>query len=256
MNDVYPWCIVAFDSLQRTPAGRLDMITDLGFDSYAYDLDIKHLGDMESEFKLASDKHIEIRAVWLWLNAKRDSIGKLSSRNEGLFELVKQSDHKPAFWLSFSPNFFANRTDDESFQIATDMILYVHKKATELDCKVELYNHGGWFGDPWNMVKLIQALSDLDLHMVYNFHHAHQDLVAYQEVIELITPYLSAVNINGMRLDGPKILTVGEGDYEGEMIRLLKVNGYKGPWGILGHVKEEDVRVVLERNMAWLRSSR
>ena len=69
-----------------------------------------------------------------------------------------------------------------------------------------------------------------------------------------MVPYLSTVNINGMRKDGPKILTVGRGDYEEDMIKILIEKGYDGPWGILGHVEERDVKEVLLENMEGLKN--
>ncbi len=67
---------------------------------------------------------------------------------------------------------------------------------------------------------------------------------------------MSYVNINGIRKEGPQILTIGEGDFENEMINVLRDEGFDGPWGILGHIKSEDVQKVLERNMNGLKSLR
>ena len=36
-EDVYPWCIVAFDSMERSPQQRIQLLHDLGFEKYAYD---------------------------------------------------------------------------------------------------------------------------------------------------------------------------------------------------------------------------
>jgi len=47
-------------------------------------------------------------------------------------------------------------------------------------------------------------------------------------------------------------MDIGKGDYELHMIQSLLNEEYKGPWGILGHVKTEDVRLVLERNLRGL----
>lgn len=254
MDDVYPWCIVAFDSLERAPADRIEMLKDLGFDRYAHDGGINFLDDMEEELTLASENNMEVTAVWFWLNAKRDSVGKLSPGNEQIIDIVSRSKHKPALWVSFSPNFFDDLDHAQSLQLAADMLQYIHGEAAKIGCKVEIYNHRGWFGDIDNMVEIIQHLPELDLKIVYNFHHAQQDLEDYPRVIEKILPHLSAVNINGMKKNGPKILTVGEGDHERDMIKQLIDNGYTGPWGILGHNKEEDVRVVLERNIAGLKT--
>ncbi len=67
---------------------------------------------------------------------------------------------------------------------------------------------------------------------------------------------MSYVNINGIRKEGPQILTIGEGGFENEMINVLRDEGFDGPWGILGHIKSEDVQKVLERNMNGLKSLR
>ncbi len=67
---------------------------------------------------------------------------------------------------------------------------------------------------------------------------------------------MSYVNINGIRKEGPQILTIGEGDFENEMINVLRDEGFDGPWGILVHIKSEHVQKVLERNMNGLKSLR
>lgn len=248
MNDVYPWCIVAFDSLVRSPTERIIMLKELGFDKYAYDWQDDDLNEMESEFKLAKENDIEIISVWLWLNAERDSVGNLSPSNERIFEILKDQQLKSTFWLSFSNNFFEGLTQEQSINIAIEMIKFVSVKAEKIDCKIALYNHHGWFGNPKNQVEIIEKLPQYNLSMVYNFHHAHQYLEEFPSIVKKIKPYLSSVNLNGMRKEGPKILPIGEGDYEKDMIKLLIDEGYYGPWGLLGHVENEDVKRVLERN--------
>ena len=67
-------------------------------------------------------------------------------------------------------------------------------------------------------------------------------------------PYLSTVNINGMRKEGPKIISLGDGDLELEMLHELKNSGFSGSIGILGHTDNEDIRKPLERNLKGLKS--
>ena len=55
-----------------------------------------------------------------------------------------------------------------------------------------------------------------------------------------------------MEKDGEKILPIGDGNYEKDMINTLKEFGFKGPWGILGHVGEKDVEAVLINNINGL----
>ena len=254
MSNVYPWCIVAFDSLERSPTERITMLKELGFVKYAYDWREKHLDEMEDELNLAKENDLEIISVWLWLNAKRDSLGNLSPSNKRILKKLKKLQLETTLWLSFSNNFFEGLSQEQSIRRATEMIKFVHVKAEEIGCKIALYNHRGWFGDLNNQVEIINALPQCSLSIVYNFHHAHQYLEEFPQIIKKIKPYLSSVNLNGMRKEGPKILTIGEGDYEKDMIKLLIDEGFDGPWGILGHVENKDVKKILEQNIEGFNS--
>ena len=253
IEDTFPWCIVAFDSLERTPTERIKMITEFGFKNYAYDWRDKHLVDSKNELILAQENGIEILSVWVWMNPKQDSVHKLSPANEKMFQIVEELNLKTTFWVGLSPSYFKKTTHEESLELGTNLIQLVAKKADSINCKVALYNHKGWFGNPLNQIEIIKALPEYDLSLVYNFHHAHQDIDTFSEIAPKIQPYLSAVNLNGMEKDGEKILTIGDGDYEKVMIKSLKEVGFKGPWGILGHIAEKDVEKVLKDNLAGLK---
>ncbi len=253
-NDLYPWCIVAFDSLERSPHQRISMLKDLQFDKYAYDGNKTYLDGLELELALAQENQIEVTAVWFWLNAKRDSLHQLSQSNERLLSILEQSEVHPTLWVSFNNNFFKDQSHETSLKEAIELISMIYEKATKLGSKVALYNHGGWFGDPDHMVEIIRALPEYELSIVYNFHHAQEDLTDLPRILKLITPYLSAVNLNGVTVGGPKILAVGAGELERQMVQMLLENGYNGPWGVLGHIKHEDVRIVLERNLEGIRT--
>ena len=129
MQNKYPWCIVAYDSLERTPTERIQMIKDLGFTKYAYDWRDKHLDDTLAELQIAKNNGIEIVSIWLWLNAKRDSLGSLSKANERMFNIIQESGIKTTFWVSLSPNFFSELSDEQSLKKATELINFVSKKA-------------------------------------------------------------------------------------------------------------------------------
>jgi len=191
--------------------------------------------------------------LFLWLNAKRDSIGKLSPANQELLQNLSEVNQKPVVWVSFSDNFFKNLSDEESIKRSVEMIRFVKQKADKIGCKLALYNHHGWFGNPYNQLKILEKLKDESLTIVYNFHHAHEYVDEFQDIVKKIKPYLSFVNLNGVKKEGPQILSIGEGDHELKMINTLIEEGYTGPWGILGHIKTEDVKVVLERNIAGLK---
>ncbi|WP_159949379.1 sugar phosphate isomerase/epimerase family protein [Polaribacter septentrionalilitoris] len=247
-ENLIPWSIVGFDVKERTPTQRLEMLERLGYTQYAYGYRPKHIPTMLQEWKLAKEKNIQIKAVWLYINLYKDKVGELRSDAEVVFENLKKSGLKTQIWVGFYPKYFDNLSDAESLQQSVEMISYLSKKAKKLGCKIALYNHGGWFGKPKNQLRIIKALPNEDLGVVFNFHHAHDSLQEYSENIKLLSPYLWAVSLNGMIANGPKIITIGEGDLEKKMIQELVILGYKGSFTILGHVKGGDPEIILEKN--------
>lgn len=252
VDEVSPWCIIGFDSLDRNPKQRIDMLKQMGFTKYGYNKGKGDLTKMIEEFKLAKENNIEIVSIFLWLNAKRDSIGKLSPLNQELLSNIKEVEYKPTIWLSFSNNYFEELNHEQSMELSIEMIKFIKLKADEMGCKLALYNHHGWFGNPHNQVEILEKLNQDSITMVYNFHHSQEYIDEFPEIVKKIKPYLSFVNLNGVNKQGPQILPIGKGNYEFEMIKELIYQGFNGPWGILGHIKTEDVQKVLKRNIDGL----
>lgn len=225
------------------------MLTQMGLKKYGFNKGKGDLSTMIQEFHLARENNIEITSIFLWLNANRDSIGSLSPSNQELLRNLKEVEYKPTIWLSFSDNYFEEKTQDQSLELAIDMIRFIKLKADKIGCKLALYNHRGWFGNPYNQLEILKQLNDETITMVYNFHHAHKYVDEFPQIVKQITPYLSYVNLNGVKKEGPEILDIGKGDYEFEMIMNLIDEGYHGLWGILEHIKTEDVQKVLDRNI-------
>ncbi len=252
-EDVFAWCIVPFDIEKRTPAQRIEMLKELGITSYAYDWRTEHLSSMPEEIQLAKENGIEINAVWMWLNAQNDVPDKLSADNEKIFETLKSTGLKTTLWVSFQPAYFQGLSDRESLRKGANMIYYLYQRLKTMDCKLALYNHGGWFGKPENQIRLIKTLGRYDIGLVYNFHHGHHHIKGFERLARKMVNYLVAVNVNGMDEDGPEILAVGKGRHEGEMIGILRKVGYRGPFGILGHQADQDVKAILEENLKGFR---
>jgi hypothetical protein len=143
--------------------------------------------------------------------------------------------------------------DEEKIQKAVKAIQIIHKRAAEIGCTVALYNHEDWFGEPANQVKIIEASGFRDVHIVYNFHHGHSQVDEFDKILNIARPYLTTVNLNGMKGTEFNILTLGEGDKELGMMKKLKASGFNGSIGIIGHTENEDVKLVLQRNIAGLK---
>ena len=252
MDNLFAWCIVPFDSKERSPEDRIEMLSKLGFNKYAYDWRQKHLTGMATEWAIAEKNGIEVSAVWMWLDSEQDSIGSLSASNEKVLTAIDESGLKTQLWVSLHANFFEALSHEAAMNSGAKMIEYLCERADNLNVKVGLYNHGDWFGEVQNQIDIIMALPNCDLGIIYNFHHAHHQLESYKDIVDAMVPYLWAVNLNGMRKEGPKILPIGQGDMEKQMIDILLEKGFTGPFGILGHIEDADVEVVLKNNLKGL----
>jgi sugar phosphate isomerase/epimerase len=251
MDDLVAWCIVPFDSRKRTPEERIAMLERLGFTRYAYDWRAEHLPDTVRELRLARDRGIRVEAVWMWIDAASDRPGKLSADNERLLAAVKEAGLSTQIWLGFAPSYFDGRSDGEKVARAVEMVRYVTDRAAETKSRVALYNHGDWFGEPENEVRIVQALPGKDVGIVYNFHHGHEHIARFDAVLKQVRPYLWCVNLNGMRPEGPKILPFGMGSDERKMLQTVLDSGFTGPFGVLGHV-DADVEEILRGNLRGL----
>ncbi len=251
MGDLVAWCIVPFDSRKRTPEERIAMLERLGFKRYAYDWRAEHLPDTARELRLARDRGIRVEAVWMWIDAMGDRPGKLSTDNERLLAAVKEAGLSTQIWLGFAPDYFEGRSDEEKVARAVEMLRYLTERAAETRSRVALYNHGDWFGEPENQVRIIAALPGREIGIVYNFHHGHEHIARFDAVLKAIRPYLWVVNLNGMRPEGPKILPFGTGTHERKMLQAVLDSGFTGPFGVLGHV-DADVEEILRGNLRGL----
>lgn len=100
--------------------------------------------------EIGQRKGIKVKAVWLYINLKKDQPNALRAQNEVVFENLKSVGLKTQIWVGLDPKYFENLADSESLLQAVDMISYLSKRAKSLSCKLALYNHGGWFGNPEN----------------------------------------------------------------------------------------------------------
>lgn len=247
-ENLVAWCIVPFDANNRSPEERARMLEELGLSRLAYDYRDQHIPFFAGEIEVLKQHQIELSAVWLWV----DPENPLSEATRRIIEIVEESGTRTEFWVGMPDGAFEGQADESSLDLAVKALKTVLEPMESFGCTMALYNHGGWFGEPDNQVRIIEALGSEKVKIVYNFHHGHHQVMRFEELLDLMLPYLSCININGMRVEGPKIITLGEGEHELEMLRIIQDSGYDGPIGILGHTEGEDIRPVLERNLEGL----
>jgi len=252
-SNLVAWCIVPFDAKKRGPEERAEMLDRLGIKHFAYDYRAEHIPTFDAEVETMQKHGIEIMAWWFPTT--------LNAEAKGILDVIERHKIKPQLWVmgggapTKSPEEQKQRVEAEAKRIRP-----IAEAAAKIGCKVALYNHGSWFGEPENQLAVIKELNLPNVGIVYNFHHGHEQMARFPELLKLMQPYLLALNINGMVQDGPKvgkmILPVGEGTEEAAMLKLVRESGWQGPVGILNHRPEMDAEVALKGNLEGLEKLR
>jgi len=249
-NNLVAWCIIPFDAKNRTPEERIDMLNELGLKRLAYDWRPEHLPDFPREIELLRQHNIELTGVWMWID--EHIIDGTPQEIDYIFNVLSETGSRTTIWAGFSDHFYEDKSDEEKLETGLRIVKMLDERAREIGSKVALYNHGGWYGEPENQIRIIEAVGSDNIGIVYNFHHGHEHIERFPEILQKMLPYLWTVNINGMQIGGPKIMTVGDGDREKEMLQSLLDSGFDGTIGIIGHTEGEDIREVLVKNLSGL----
>lgn len=242
-ENLVAWCIVPFDARKRGPAARTAMLRELGLTRCAYDWRAEHVPAFEEEILQYKKQGVEYFAFW--------------SRHEAAFSLFEKHGLKPQIWQTApSP---AGDAQEDRVAAAVAAVLPLAQQTAKMGCRFGLYNHGGWGGEPENLLavcKTLRAQGHQHVGIVYNFHHGHDHIADFAEVLAKMKPYLLCLNLNGMadpsQLPANKIIPIGAGSHEKTMIADIIKSGYHGPIGILGHRAQEDVAVSLRNNLEGL----
>jgi hypothetical protein len=177
-----------------------------------------------------------------------------SNKNVGVvLDFLKRRKVRTSIWLFIgNPKDFTGLSQEQKISQMAEAAGYVAEQAKGLGCTVDLYNHGGWTGEPENLAAVVGRMKMNNTGIVYNFHHARERMDEFAGDFKQMLPHLKTLNLNGMKKDGPMIMTLGDGDRELEMLRVVYESDYRGRIGILNHRTDQDAEVGLRANMAGL----
>jgi hypothetical protein len=250
-TNLVAWCIVPFDSKKRGPEERAAMLANLGIQRLAYDWRAEHIPTFDAEVDAMRTRNIEISAWWFPAG--------LNAEARAILACIERKKIHPQLWITMGtePEPDAARLQ-QKIDGAVSTLAPVCAEARRLGCTVALYNHLGWFGEPANQVEIIRRLraaGHTNVGVVYNFHHAHDHIGDFAAQLEILKPHLLTLNLNGMTWEGDrkgsKIIPLGTGDEELELLRIVHASGWKGPIGIIGHT-DEDAELKLRKELVGL----
>ncbi|HMJ88898.1 MAG TPA: hypothetical protein VK530_03735 [Candidatus Acidoferrum sp.] len=255
-TNLVAWCIVPFDAKKRGPEERAQMLERLGIHRFAYDWRAEYIPTFDEEIAACRRHKIEITAWWFPTTLDKDAHSILSA--------LERNKLRTQLWLMGGGG-AVKSAEEQKTRVSAEAkrIHTISEAAGKIGCTVALYNHGGWFGEPTNQIAIIKELRNsgvTNVGIVYNFHHGHEHIDRFSELFRAMQPYLTCVNINGMVKDGEragkKILTIGTGDQELAMLKVIRDGGWQGPIGIINHRTELDAEVALRENIQGLEKLR
>lgn len=247
-ENLVAWCVVPFDGKKRSPEDRAAMLAKLGFRMFAYDWRAEHLPTFGREVAAVKANGVALTALWF--------PGGFTPDNR---KLALQLPRSTQLWVMVP-----DAPGDQAAKVkaAADWVRGVAEEAARAGHTVGLYNHGGWPGEPENLVAVAEAVGRPNVGIVYNLHHAHDHLDRLPDALKRMKPHLLCVNLNGTATDGErrgrKILPLGQGDRDREVLQAVRESGYAGPVGIIGHT-DDDAEVRLRDNLDgldWLTGKR
>ena len=225
-DNLVAWCIVPFDAQKRGPEERAAMLEKLGLKHFAYDWRREHIPTFDAEWDALAKRGVALDAFW-----------STPPDLPGLLESLKRRGLKPSFWVTAK----APASLDQATKVrhAADQLRPLAEALADAGCRLSIYNHGGWGGEPENMVAVCEAINLPNVGIVYNQHHGHAHVPRFAEALAAMLPHLHFLNLNGMTAEGDKkgqkILVIGQGDLDVELARIICESGYTGPIGILNH---------------------
>jgi putative heme-binding domain-containing protein len=225
------------------------MLAKLGFRQFAYDWRAEHLPTFDEELKALKANKIELTAVWFPAALNDDARTILGA--------LKRHAIRTQLWVTMGDP-APGSNEDAKLQATVSALRPIVDAANQQGCSVGLYNHGGWFGQPDNQIAIIRALKAANVGIVYNLHHGHEHLDRFAMLLKAMKPHLYAVNLNGMvrngEARGQKILPLGQGEMDLQILRTIIESGYEGPIGILGHTDDDAEARLLDNldGLDWL----
>ena len=255
-SNLAAWCIVPFDAKKRGPEERAAMLEKMGVKKFVYDYRAEHIPQWDDELTALKKHHIELMGWWF--------PGAINDEARKTLDLFKRYNVHPQLWISGGGGAIEVKDEaDQKSRIEKEIARFkpICEAAAPLSCQVGIYNHGGWGGEPENMIAVcsgLKAQGIQNIGIVYNLHHGHGHLDRLAKVLPRMLPHLLCFNLNGMDINGEakgrKILPLGVGTEDIKVLRIIRASGYNGPVGILNHTNEDAEGRLLDNldGLQWL----
>jgi len=250
-SNLMAWCIVPFDAKKRGPEERAAMMEQLGLKHFAYDYRAEHIATFDAEIEACKRHGVSLDAWWF--------PGTLNDEAKLILDTLKRHNLKAQLWVMGGGGPTKSSEEQRArVEAEAKRLRPIAEAAAKIGCTIGLYNHGSWFGEPENQIEIINRLKQYgtaNVGIIYNLHHGHDHLERFPTLLAKMKPYLLVLNLNGMTRDGDKkgkkILPLGQGDLDLQLLKTIRDSDWRGPIGILNHT-DEDAEARLRDNLDGL----
>jgi sugar phosphate isomerase/epimerase len=254
-GNLHAWAFEEYDAAPRTPSERAQLLRSLGLRRAGYvGRNVERMEEFDAYVKAYREHEIDLVAVWTPVNTE----APLQEPHIRKFlEAAERQQIRGQWWVTLEQ--FTKGSDDQTVDRAVALLRPLVSEAAKRGLRLAVYGHGrdSWFTQPENEIAIVERLAsfpgEASVGIAYNFHHAHSQLDRFAAIFPKLAPHLIAVNLNGLRPEGPMILPINEGTREQEMIAIIHRSGFRGPVGVLHHQRTMEASAVLRKNMEGLR---
>jgi sugar phosphate isomerase/epimerase len=266
-NNIAAWCFVPYDSIERTPDQRAQILVRLGLSKAVWDWRPEHVPTFPAHLDAFQRHGIELTGLWAPHVLPTEGDGGEGVIQPDLRELIDESAARnltPQLWtcVEFGATEpvkpLAAQTQRAMVNRVADHLAPLAEIARGNSMTVALYNHLGWFGEPANQIEVLSRLAADGLNnvgLVYQQHHGHAHTAEFESLLASMAPHLIALGLNGMVRDpmggARKIRPLGHGELDLDLARIIAESGWHGTVSILCHTMD-DAEARLRDNLEGL----
>ncbi len=252
--------IVATDLNDRTPRERAAMLRRIGIRHLIWDWRDRDALQFDAELDALHNQGVSLGGIVVQHPLPENSApGAINPHVRQFVTEAARRGLSPDLWVTVA----SADTGDEHEHVwhAADHLEPLAKLAGDHGMCVLLTNETGFFGEPRNLVALVEALSERGLNNVglaYQQQHGHAHIANFAEHFSLMQPHLVAIALNGMDPDaeatGRFILPYGAGRADRKIAHIIAASGWRGQLVVQG-LSRDDAEIRLLDNLdglAWV----
>jgi len=250
---------VAYDLQERTPRERAKMLRRIGIRHIVWDWRDEHALQFDAELDALRNEGVSLTGLWaphpLPDAGEPDHDARLGFINPHVRQFVVEAGRRglaPDLWTAIE---FGTSAPSAKLHPAAeiarvwraaDHVEPLARLAQQHGMCVLLTNHLGFFGEPRNLVALVEALAERGLNNVgiaYQQQHGHAHIDDFADHMSVMQPHLVAIALNGMDPDavatGRTILPYGAGRADRKLAHVIAASGWHGQLAVQGHSRDD-----------------